>query len=244
MSTTLLACVKTLPFYEAYIDDKIRVGSPWMTKMANVFFSLLTSSFHLVRRAAAEGLASLAAVGLIENKHSVQSSILHSLDQVMQGNLPDGTARKFTSEKTLISSRAGVLLTLACLQRSIYTLFVDAKERSQERSHADNPSIPSPPTMIMMTRVLACLSTRIHDGDSVTVRASALHVFGLLTMYSFATAQSKPGPEQTQILRKAVQLVEYNFLSTWSTATIFLEKGTKVIFLVLISSLHIFYFSN
>ena len=198
-----------------------------MTKTTNVLFTLIPSTIHLVRRAAAEGLASLAAVGLNENKHSVQSSILHSLDEIMQGNNPDGTVKKVQPEM-LISSRAGALLTLACIQRTIYSLFVDAKKRAELRSHAvDASSLSSPPTMIMMTRVLACLSTSTYAGDSMMIRASALHVFGLLLSYSFSPDSKEPGPEHIQILRKAVELIEHNFLSTWTTTSLPLEKSLK-----------------
>lgn len=225
ITASLLACVRSLPYYEAFSDDKVSMGSPWMTKFKNLLFSLMPSTIPVVRRGAAECLASLAAVGLVENKHSVQSSILHSLDEVMQGHYPDGTARssKHSSPDFLVSSRTGALLTLASIQRSIHLLVADSENRSQLKSHAiELSSISAPPTMIMMTRVLSCLSTRpFHEGDSSLARAYALHVFSLLMFYSIDDPALKDAesPEKIQIIKKAVELVEHNLLSTWTSSS-------------------------
>ena len=90
----LLASIQALPLHESNdLDFKIN-GSPWMGKAKDVFFALLPSP--AVRCGCAQGLASLAQVSI--NAITLQSSILHSLDEVAQGNLPDGSTRKEQSK--------------------------------------------------------------------------------------------------------------------------------------------------
>ena len=54
----------------------------------NLFYTFLPSAAPYVRRVAAEGLALLASLG-VTDAHTLQSSILHSLEKLMEGNLPD-----------------------------------------------------------------------------------------------------------------------------------------------------------
>ena len=65
-----------------------------MNTAKDLLLTLIPSASHIVRRGAAEGLALLATLGVTEDAHFLQSTVLHSLDEVMQGNQPDGKRKK------------------------------------------------------------------------------------------------------------------------------------------------------
>uniref|UniRef100_A0A7S1Z2J4 Uncharacterized protein n=1 Tax=Ditylum brightwellii TaxID=49249 RepID=A0A7S1Z2J4_9STRA len=230
IAATILACLQALPLHEATYDTLIGIGPPWMEKAKCILLTLLPSAAHLVRRVAAEGLALLATLGVSEDAHTLQSSILHSLDEVMQGNAPEGNLRK-TPVESLSSARAGSLLTLACIQRAARSarLKQDARARVRSNQPGDNSDLAdaAPPTMIMMTRVLPSLDTGISENDSLLVRTYAMHSFGLLISHSASSQDRGLTREEIQIYRKAVEVVEDNFLSGWTAVTADHDKGRE-----------------
>jgi hypothetical protein len=87
-----------------------------MEKATSLLLHLLPSPSGIIRRGAAEGLSLLATLGVGEDAHTLQSSILHSLDEVMNG-INAGSNQKSNLE-VLPFARAGALLALACIQRA------------------------------------------------------------------------------------------------------------------------------
>ena len=209
------------------------MGPPWMNRAKDLFFALLPSSVHLIRRAAAEGLSMLATLGVTEDAHTLQSSILHSLDELMKGNLPDGTVRKFQLNNEALSSvKAGSLLTLACIQRTAQKMDSDERDRARARSSSmgnaqstsgESAADTAPQTMIMLTRVLPYS----HESDFFNVRTHALHALELLISYSFPEKDEEITAESLHILQKAVETIESNFLSTWTAITADFDGGRE-----------------
>ena len=210
------------------------MGPPWMSRAKDLLFAALPLCSHLARRAASEGLAMLATLGVSEDAHTLQSSILHSLDELMQGNLPDGSPRKYPlSNDSLSSVKAASLLTLACIQRTAQK--VDTQERARVRARSsrvkstENSQETAPQTMIMLTRVLPSLTTHNLESDFFYVRTHALHAFNLLISYSIcASDDTNLSQEQQHIIVKAVEIVENNFITAWTVASPEFEKGREV----------------
>jgi hypothetical protein len=210
------------------------MGPPWMNRAKDLFFALLPSSVHLIRRAAAEGLSMLATLGVTEDAHTLQSSILHSLDELMKGNLPDGTVRKFQLNNEALSSvKAGSLLTLACIQRTAQKMDNDERDRARARSSSmgnvqstsgESAADTAPQTMIMLTRVLPYSL----ESDFLNVRTHALHALELLISYSFPEKDEDVTAESLHILQKAVETIESNFLSAWTAITADFDGGREV----------------
>jgi len=229
ISATLLACLQALPLHEASTENFISMGPPWMNRAKDLFFALLPSSVHLVRRAAAEGLSMLATLGVTEDAHTLQSTILHSLDELMKGHLPDGTARKFQlNDEALSSVKAGSLLTLACIQRTAQKMDSDERDRARARSDtqtSEESTDTAPQTMIMITRVLPSCATHSLESDFFYVRAHALHALAVLIAYSLPESQESFSEENLHIVQKAVESVESNFLSAWTAITADFDGG-------------------
>ena len=226
--TTILSCVyNAIPTTNTSSLDNndknkntLNASCPrWMHKAKDIFFTLLSSQVFHVRRAAAEGLGWLASLGFSEEEQSLPSQILHAIDQVLKGNSPDGTVRK-GSYDSLVSSKAGALLALGNIQRCHYHYLSKVtstkKTKNKKKSSVVN-NIWSPPTMHMMTRVLATVASTRFDNDSYLIRSCALHSMGLLMHYLVPEERTEQEVQQsTQIIRKAVSLVDDNFFSTWS----------------------------
>ena len=85
-----------------------------MERATSLLLRLLPSPSGIIRRGAAEGLSLLATLGVSEDAHTLQSTILHSLDEVMKGGSGDPKA----NPETITFAKAGSLLTLACIQRA------------------------------------------------------------------------------------------------------------------------------
>ena len=111
---TVLACLQALPLHESTYDTLIDRGPPWMERATSLLLRLLPSPSGIIRRGAAEGLSLLATLGVSEDAHTLQSTILHSLDKVMKGGSGDPKA----NPETITFAKAGSLLTLACIQRA------------------------------------------------------------------------------------------------------------------------------
>jgi hypothetical protein len=227
LTAAVLACLQALPLFEATHDTLIGVGPPWMERATNLLFRLLPTQSDIIRRGAAEGLALLATLGVSEDANTLQSTILHSLDEVMKGVIP-GSPKTHELE-TLSYARAGSLLTLACIQRAAMRMARAEKERAESRSVSSPRSSKrennSPPVMIMMTRLLPSLATQNIDGDSLLARAYALHSFGILISNSLPKRDLSSS--QIQIVWKAVEAVETSFLSAWSAITSDISKGRE-----------------
>lgn len=202
-----------------------------MNKAKDLLLTLLPSASTIVRRAAAEGLALLATLGVTEDAHFLQSSLLHSLDEVMQGNKPDGKARALALEP-VSAARAGSLLTLACIQRTAHNVAQRKRARARERGfgsktdEAVDKSNENLPVLQMMTRILpsaACHGFR----DYFAVKTYALHAFAVLLIYSVRLKAMALGDEDKQLLRKGIELVEDNFSSSWTAASIDIDKGQE-----------------
>ena len=157
----------------------------------------------------------------------MQSTILHSLDEVMTGTIPGNS--KLQELEMLSCARAGSLLTLACIQRAAMRMTRTENERAESRSVASPRSKGiennSPPVMIMMTRLLPSLATQNFESDSLLARAYALHSFGVLISNSLSKGELSSS--QIQIVWKAVEAVETSFLSAWSAVSSDISKGRE-----------------
>jgi len=228
LTAAVLACLQAHPLYEATHDTLIGVGPPWMVRATDLLLRLLPTPSDIIRRGAAEGLALLATLGVSEDANTLQSTILHSLDEVMTGSIPGNS--KMQETEILSYARAGSLLTLACIQRAAMRMTRTENERAESRSVVSSPRSRarennSPPVMIMMTRLLPSLATQNFDGDSLLSRAYALHSFGILISNSLSKGELSSS--QLQIAWKAVEAVETSFLSAWSAVTSDISKGRE-----------------
>lgn len=231
ITAVLLSCLKALPLHEASHNVPVGLGPPWMTKAKDLLLTLLPSASSFVRRAAAEGLSLLATLGVTEDAHFLQSTVLHSLDEVMQGNKPDGKPRTIALEP-ISAARAGSLLTLACIQRTADN--VSKRQLARARSRVTrNFSVTNVgdtdelPILQMMTRILpsmACFGFR----DYFVVRTYAIHSFEVLLVYSGRLDKPQLDSVDIQLLRKGVELIEENFTAAWMMASAELDKGQEV----------------
>ena len=235
ITSVLLSCLQALPLHEATHNVPIGLGPPWMNKAKDLLLTLLPSASNTVRRAAAEGLALLATLGVTEDAHFLQSTVLHSLDEVMQGNKPDGKPR--IGFEPVSASRAGSLLTLACIQRTSYKVsarqVARARGRVKKRVEATNDMNKENdlPLIQMMTRILPSASCRLAFEDYFSVRTCAMHSYATLLAYSgrLSEATEKTGinVDDVQLLRKAVELVDDNFAAAWTVASADSDRGQE-----------------
>jgi hypothetical protein len=170
-------------------------------------------------------------LGVSEDAHTLQSTILHALDEVMQGNnlVPN---QKMSTDFTSFG-RAGSLLSLACIQRTAKKMGQTKIDRASLRSvaHATDSNEmnkDAPPVLIMMTRLLPSLATHSPELDSSVVRAHAIHAFGVLIDNSFPKPDKALTREQVQIAWKAIEAIETSFLGAWSTVMFDYNKGREV----------------
>jgi hypothetical protein len=203
-----------------------------MNKAKDILLTLLPSASNIVRRACAEGLALLATLGVTEDAHFLQSSVLHSLDEVMQGNKPDGRPRTIALEP-VSAARAGSLLTLASIQRTSSKIASKQRARSRRRdSKAVRNEVTEQvdnglPLLQMMTRILpsaACYGFR----DYFVVRTYALHSFAVLLAYSNRIEKNTLSDDDKQLLRKGIELVEDNFSVSWTASSTDIDRGQEV----------------
>jgi hypothetical protein len=200
-----------------------------MNKAKDLLLSLLPSASSSVRRAAAEGLALLATLGVTEDAHFLQSSLLHSLDEVMQSNKHEGKARTITLDQ-VSAARAGSLLTLACIQRTAHNMAKrkNARARARFQGSKSNENLDKAsddlPVLQMMTRILP--SAACHGfKEYFLVKTYALYSFTVLLMYSKRLNAASPNEEEKQLLRKGIELVEDNFISSWTAASSDTDRG-------------------
>ena len=229
ITAVLLLCLQSLPLHEATHDVPIGLGPPWMNKAKDILLALLPYASNAVRRAAAEGLALLATLGVTEDAHFLQSTVLHSLDEVRQGNKPDGKPRAIALEP-VSAARAGSLLTLACIQRTEHKITQRQLERARGRVEHSQNAEPAQtnesqlPVLQMMTRILPSIGNYGFT-DFFEVRAFALQSFQILLAYSSRLDKPSLDTVDKQLLRKAVEIVEDNVCSAWIVASHDLDKG-------------------
>lgn len=198
----------------------------------DLLLTLLPSASTLVSRAAAEGLALLATLGVSEDAHFMQSTVLHSLDELMQGNKPDGKPRTIALEP-ISASRSGALLTLASIQRTAQrtTERQLTKARERARSYGDDEVITAKeeelPLLQMITRLIPSLAFHGLFRDYFIVRTHALHSLALLLSYSNRLDPMHPDEVDMQLLRKSIELVEGNYGAAWTSATGDFDRGQE-----------------
>lgn len=226
----LLSCLQALPLHESTHNVPVGLGPPWMSKAKDLFLTCLPVSSTIVRRAAAEGLSLLATLGVTEDAHFLQSTVLHSLDEVMRSFKPESKP-KATGIEFISAARAGSLLTLACIQRTSCKVkqkkLVRARNRSSEnyteKADKENESLP---VLQMMTRILpsvSCFGFR----DYFVVKTYALHSFAVLLAYSNRLGVKPMSAEDKQLLLKGIELVEDNFIASWTAASVDVDKGQE-----------------
>lgn len=233
ITAVLLSCLKSLPLHESSHNVPMGLGPPWMNKAKDLLLTLLPSASNVVRRAAAEGLALLATLGVTEDAHFLQSTVLHSLDEVMQGNKPDGRPRAIALEP-VSAARAGSLLTLACIQRTAFAAANKKDSRARDRA-ANNVNREKEgggaenelPLLQMMCRILPSAGGHGFK-DYFVVRTYALHSFGILLAYSARLDKTSLSDDDKQLLRKGVELVEDNFSASWTAASNDVDRGQEV----------------
>jgi hypothetical protein len=229
LTAAVLACLQALPLFESTHDTLIGVGPPWMDRATNLLLRLLPTPSDIIRRGAAEGLALLATLGVSEDANTLQSTILHSLDEVMTGAALGNINTKTQDLETLSYAKAGSILTLACIQRAAMRMKRAENERAESRSVSSPRSKMrednSPPVMIMMTRLLPSLATQNFDADSLLARAYALHSFGILISNSLPKGELTSS--EIQIVWKAVEAVETSFLGAYSAVTSDISRGRE-----------------
>lgn len=201
-----------------------------MNKAKDLLLTLLPSASTIVRRAAAEGLALLATVGVTEDAHFLQSALLHSLDEVMQGNKPDGKPKAIAFEP-ISAARSGSLLTLACIQRTAHYVaqrkISRARERTASRDSQDMVRHDDLPILQMMTRNLP---SSVYHGlykDFFIVRTYALHSLCILLSYSSKLESSVLDDVDKQLLRKGIELIEGNFVASWTASSADTDRGQE-----------------
>lgn len=196
-TAALLSCLQALPLTEATHNVPIGLGPQWMNKAKDLLLSVVSSASTLLRRAAAEGLALVATVGVTEDARFLQSSVLHSLEERRKSSDP--------------AARAGSILALGFIQRTTRSL----------HKGADSSELP---LLNMMTRILPSCGREenvvvrivaVHTFGTLLKHSGWLDGGGVLTS------------ESMQVLRKVVELVQYSFIASWTACTLDLDKGQE-----------------
>ena len=198
-----------------------------MNKAKDLLLTLLPSTSSTVRRAAAEGLAHLATLGVSEEAHMMQSKVLLSLDEVMHGNKPE--VKRALSLQPLSVARSGALLTLGSIQRTAW--HVVKKQDAKARSRVSGSSVQENgrprallPFFQMLARALPSIELKGVPGDTFIVRANALHSIAILLSYSNRLEKEPLSGENQQLLLKAVDIIQRNFIEAWTLASNDLDR--------------------
>lgn len=232
ITAVILSCLQALPLHEATHNVPIGLGPQWMNKGKDLLLTLLPSSSTVVRRAAAEGLSLLATLGVSEDAHTLQSAVLHSLDELMQGNKPDGKPRTIALEP-VSAARSGSLLTLACIQRTSHNVAERQLHRARERAastgddEVKREQDDGLPILQMITRLLPSVAYHGALRDYFIVRAYALHAYAVLLSYSGRLDHGTLDDVDKQLVKKAVELIEGNFAAAWTSASADLDRGQE-----------------
>jgi hypothetical protein len=215
---------------ESTHDIPVGLGPTWMNKASNILLTILPSSSSEVRRAAAEGLAFLATLGVKEDMHFLQSSVLHSLDELISGAASQVQGRNTAQADDSQPGRSGALLTLACMQRNSFQIKERRVARSRLRGSPGGSKYDvedSLPAIQIMIRLLPYTSGQSSTGVSLAARTFALHALLLLLEYSGIFKHKTLSDENLHLLKKSVETVEDNFLSAWTVASHVLDQGSE-----------------
>jgi hypothetical protein len=224
----LLSCVKALPVDESTHDIPIGLGPSWKNKASTMLLSLISSAVNDIRRAAAEGLSFLATLGVKEDMRFLQSSVLHSLDEVISRSAIQGQGRNAIQDDSQ-NGRSGGLLALACIQRNTHRITKSRATRSRLRGspRSTDEHEDSLQTIKIMTRVLPFVAGHVSSGISLNSRSSALHAILMLLEYSGKFDGRRLNEENLHLLKKAVEIVEDNCLAVWTVASHVLDQGNE-----------------
>jgi len=228
VTAALLSCLQSLPLHESTHNVPIGLGPTWMNKAKKLLLTVIPTDSSIIRRAAAEGLSLLATVGVSEDAHFLQSSVLHSLDELMQGNKGDGKPRPLMVDP-VSSVRAGSVVALSFIQRTSYfarNKSAQSKQRSFSEDHDRDKIDRNLPVLQMMTRILPSVSCSGVQDYFVT-RTFAIHAFNVLVSYSERLKSQRLDAESLQLLRKAVELIEENMSVAWSSSSADIDKGQE-----------------
>lgn len=209
----------TLPLDESTHDILIGLGPTWMKSASSIFLSLLPSPLEEVRRAAAEGLGYLATLGVKEDMHFLQSSVTHSLDEIIAGVQHQNQLRA-ASQDSILSGRSAGLLTLACMQRNTFQFAERRANKSRLRgSPGGMKQVDSDvfPTLQILIRLLPFTSGQSNMEVSLSSRSAAIYALFLLLRYSGKF--ERLDLNNLQLLKKATEIVEDSFLSAWTIAS-------------------------
>ncbi len=199
-----------------------------MNKAKGVFLTLLRSPSQEVRRAAAEGLGFLSTLGVREDARFLQSAILHDLDEVIQGT-QDHEQGKALSLESIAAGRSAAVLALACMQRTACRIKEQRDARARERGGSidrhDESNEDVLPLFQILIKILPSITIRT-TGGFLGVRAVGLHAFGLLFFYSKKIQAETLSPQESHLLKKIIELIEDNFISAWTAASVDFDHGT------------------
>jgi hypothetical protein len=79
-----------------------------------------------------------------------------------------------------------------------------------------------------MTRILPSVACHAAIRDAFVVRTYAMHAFTLLISYSSSLKKVELSVEDEHLLKKAVEMVESNFLSCWTAVSAVMDLGQEV----------------
>lgn len=230
ITAVLVSCLKSMPIQESTHDIPIGIGPTWMTEAKTILLSVFFSRSPFVRRAAAEGLSFLSTLGVKEDAHFLQSSILHSLDEVIKGNFPAGQQGRPMSPASISAASATAFLTFASIQRSAHRIDKLQLERSRMRGSPRKAEADDVlPTLQIMIRLLPSINCGLQRGF-FGVRTYALHAFGLMLSYSNKFKELTLNENDIHLLRKTVEIVEDNFLAAWTIVSSDQDQGNEVRF--------------
>ena len=214
ITATLLSCLKALPVDEMSSEGNKGAGPPWMSRSVQLFLKLMKSSQSPVRRGAAEGLGLLASVGMKGGFHALHSSIMLSLEDMMQQSTNENTIQQKQAYESALRKQSGCLLTLGCINRRFY------EEKSNENnSHSKDTSAPVE-TMLALTRMLPFTAIHIADEDSYLLRTHAIQSLNSILSHSMMNESIGMFQEESsQVLLKAIEIIENNFFGAWKSNT-------------------------
>eukprot|EP00934_Nitzschia_sp_Nitz4_P002708 Nitzschia sp. Nitz4//scaffold42_size132992//119267//129070//NITZ4_003422-RA/size132992-processed-gene-0.49-mRNA-1//-1//CDS//3329551787//2698//frame0 len=228
VAAVLLCCLRALPILESTHNIPVNLGPSWMSKAKDVFLQILPSQSTEVRRAAAEGLGFLSTLGVREDARFLQSAVLHSLDEVMQGTQSQ-EAGKVLSLEAVSAGRSAAALALACMQRTAFRIGKERDRRARERG-GSKPKAADDflPLFQILIKILPTIAIR-SSGGFLDVRAFGLHALGLLISYSNSPNLESMSEQDHHLMLKIVELIEDNFLSAWTAASADYDHGTDAV---------------
>ncbi len=217
IAATLLSCLKAIPSFEG--SDGVITGTspPWMSRSTRLFFQLLQSNHSLVRRAASEGLGLLASVGVKEDIHTLDSSIILTLEQMLKVPGNESAMQQKQVFDSALPKNGGCLLAFGSIHRTLSAVLMNDQTKQAQKL----------PTTTMLTRLLPYIAIHTTEDDSLLTRTYALQSFSMILSHSKIVENSVTDPEVCiQILSKSVEVVENNFFGAWKSNSSELDMKT------------------